>query len=143
MYIESVLHTDLGYPKPRSTNPGEQGVIICDGIGTHLGYHVGKKAINMGMEIMLRVPDLCFVLEGEDTINFKVLVMVMMMVVLVLRLFKVLLMLLMVLLPMLLLLLLLLLQGPMVLLLLLMLFLVSMLLVLMPMLMMIARPLML
>jgi hypothetical protein len=45
IYIETVLHPALGYPKPRSTHPGEQGVIICDGVGTHLGYHVVKKTI--------------------------------------------------------------------------------------------------
>ena len=72
LYIEDVLHPALGYPKPRSTHPGEQGVIICDGVGTHLGYHVVKKAIELGMEIVLRVPHLSFVLQGEDTINFKV-----------------------------------------------------------------------
>ncbi len=72
MYIEEVLHPALSYPKPRSTHPGEQAVIICDGIMTHLGYHVGTKAIALGMEILLRVPHLSFVLQGEDTINFKV-----------------------------------------------------------------------
>ena len=57
--------------QPRSTHPGEQGVIICDGVGTHLGYHVVKKTIDFGMEILLRVPHLSFVLQGEDTVNFK------------------------------------------------------------------------
>jgi hypothetical protein len=47
-------------------------VIICDGVGTHLGYHVVKKAIELGIEILLRVPHLSFVLQGEDTVNFKV-----------------------------------------------------------------------
>jgi hypothetical protein len=47
-------------------------VIICDGVGTHLGYEVVKKAIALGMEILLRVPQLSFVLQGEDTVNFKV-----------------------------------------------------------------------
>ena len=47
-------------------------MIICDGVGTHLGYHVVKKAIELGIEILLRVPHLSFVLQGEDTVNFKV-----------------------------------------------------------------------
>jgi hypothetical protein len=56
----------------RSTHPGEQGVIICDGVGTHLGYNVVRKAIDLGMEILLRFPHPSFVLQGEDTMNFKV-----------------------------------------------------------------------
>jgi hypothetical protein len=71
-YIKHVIHPALGYPKPRDTHPGEQGVIICDGVGTHLGYHVVKMAIELGIEILLRVPHLSFVLQGEDTVNFKV-----------------------------------------------------------------------
>ena len=47
-------------------------MLICDGVGTHLGYHVVKMAIELGIEIMLRVPHLSFVLQGEDTVNFKV-----------------------------------------------------------------------
>ncbi len=43
-----------------------------NGVGTHLGYHVVKKAIDLGMEILLRVPHLSFVLQGEDTMNLKV-----------------------------------------------------------------------
>jgi hypothetical protein len=31
-----------------------------------------EKAIELGMEILLRVPDLSFVLQDEDTVNFKV-----------------------------------------------------------------------
>ena len=72
IYISDVLYSALGYPKPRATPPGEQGVIICDGVGTHLGYQVVMKAVELGMEILLRVPHLSFVLQGEDTINFKV-----------------------------------------------------------------------
>ena len=72
LYISDVLYPALGYPKPRTTQPGEQGVIICDGVGTHLWYQVAMKAIELGMEILLRVPHLSFVLQGEDTINFKV-----------------------------------------------------------------------
>ncbi len=60
-YIEDVLRPALGYPKPRSSHPGEQGVIICDGVGTHLGYNVVNEAIDLGMEILLRVPHLSFV----------------------------------------------------------------------------------
>ncbi len=47
-------------------------MIICDGVGNHHGYEVVNKAIALGMEILLRVPHLSFVLKGEDTVNFKV-----------------------------------------------------------------------
>jgi hypothetical protein len=47
-------------------------VIVCDGVGTHLGSNVVLKTIELGMEILLRVPHLSFVLQGEDTVNFKV-----------------------------------------------------------------------
>ncbi len=48
-------------------------MIICDGVGTHLGSNnVVLKTIELGMEILLRVPHRSFVLQGEDTVNFKV-----------------------------------------------------------------------
>jgi hypothetical protein len=72
IYIEDVLYPALGYPKHRDTHPVHQGVIVCDGVGTHLGYSVVKKAVDMGMEILLRVPHLSYLLQGEDTMNFKV-----------------------------------------------------------------------
>jgi hypothetical protein len=71
IYIADILYPALGYPKPRFDHPGEQGVIISDGVGTHLGYSVVKKTISLGMEILLRVSHLSFVLQGEDTVNFK------------------------------------------------------------------------
>jgi hypothetical protein len=71
-YIENVFKPALGYPLPRVTHPGEQGVIVCDGVGSHLCYNVIEKAIELGMEILLRVPNLGFVLQGEDTVDFKV-----------------------------------------------------------------------
>ena len=70
-YIENVLHPALGYPPPRDTHPGQQGVIVCDGVGTHICYDVIERAIKFGMEILLRVPNLSFALQGEDLINFK------------------------------------------------------------------------
>ena len=45
---------------------------ISDGVGNHLGYQVVMKAIELGMENLPRVPHLNFVLQGEDTVNFKV-----------------------------------------------------------------------
>lgn len=72
-YMTEVLHPALGYPKPRETHPGQQGVIICDGVGTHIGHKVVETAIKLGMEIVLRVPHLSFALQGEDTVNFRVL----------------------------------------------------------------------
>jgi len=44
----------------------------CIGLDPNLGYHVVKTAISLGMEILLRVPHLSVVLQGEDTVNFKV-----------------------------------------------------------------------
>jgi hypothetical protein len=70
-YIEKVLKPALGYHLPRDTHPGEEGVIVVDGVGSHLRYNVIKKNIELGMEIFLRVPNLSFVLQGEDTVNFK------------------------------------------------------------------------
>jgi hypothetical protein len=71
LYVKEILHPALGYPKPRDTHPGEQDVIICDGVGTHIGYYVLKTAVELGIEILLRVPNLSFALKGEDLINFK------------------------------------------------------------------------
>ncbi len=71
-YIENVLRPALGYPLPRDTHPGEQGVIVCYGVGSHLCFVVVEKAIELGLEILLRVPNLSYGLQGEDTVNFKV-----------------------------------------------------------------------
>ncbi len=45
---------------------------MCDGVGTHLTYPVVKRVVVLGLEIVLRVPHLSWVLQGEDTVNFKV-----------------------------------------------------------------------
>ncbi len=63
-YIENVLRQTLGYPRPSENHPGEQGVIVCDGVGSHLCFNVIEKAIELA--------NLNFVLQGEDTVNFKV-----------------------------------------------------------------------
>ena len=70
-YFESVLHPAAGYPPPRDKEPGKQGVVVCDGVGTHTGLAVLKRAVELGLEVLLRVPNLSFVLQGEDTVNFK------------------------------------------------------------------------
>ncbi len=61
-YIEQILQPALGYPLPRDAHPGEQGVIVCDGVGSHLCFTVVEKAIELGMEILLRAPNLSYVL---------------------------------------------------------------------------------
>ena len=71
-YIEEILWPSLGYPKPRDSHLGQQGVVTCDGVGTHLAYSVVKRAIELGLEIVLRVPHLTWVLQGKYTVNFKV-----------------------------------------------------------------------
>ena len=43
----------------------------CDGVGTHLGYSVVMKALELGLEILLQVPHLSYALQEEDTVNFK------------------------------------------------------------------------
>ena len=70
-YIETVLYPTLGYPLHRDSHPGHQGVIVCDGVGTHLGANVLLAAVRLGMEILLRTPNLSYILQGEDTVNFK------------------------------------------------------------------------
>ena len=70
-YMEKVLYPAVGCPPHRDDKPGEQGVIICDGVGTHTGMQALRKAIELGCEVILRVPHLSFVLQGEDTVNFK------------------------------------------------------------------------
>jgi hypothetical protein len=71
-YVENVLRPALGYPLPRATHPGEQGFVVCDGMGSHLCFPVVEKDIEFGMEILLRVPNLNYILQGEDTNTFKV-----------------------------------------------------------------------
>ena len=69
-YLKNVIGPALHGTKPRAAASGEQGVIFCDGVGTHLGITVLETALEMGCEIILRVPHLSFVLQGEDTISF-------------------------------------------------------------------------
>jgi hypothetical protein len=71
IYLETIIHPSLGRPKPRTTHHGQQGVVIWDGVGTHLGYAVVMKALDLGLEILVRVPHLSHIFEGEDTVNFK------------------------------------------------------------------------
>lgn len=70
-YFEQTLYPALGCPPPRDDKPGEQGVIVCDGVGTHTGMQVLTRMVALGCECILRVPNLSFVLQGEDTVNFK------------------------------------------------------------------------
>jgi hypothetical protein len=45
VYVEIVMYPDLGHPKPRDTHLGPQAVIICDGVGVHIGIKVLKESI--------------------------------------------------------------------------------------------------
>ena len=36
-----------------------------------MGYSVVKKAADLGLDILLRVPHLSHILQGEDTVKFK------------------------------------------------------------------------
>ena len=69
-YIKSIIRPALHGTRRRDEAPGEQGVIFCDGVGTHLGITVLEAALDMGAEVILRVHHLSFILQGEDTINF-------------------------------------------------------------------------
>jgi len=71
-YTENVLRSALGYPLPRDTHPGEQGVIVCDGVGSQLCFIVVEKVIELGMEILFNVPNFSYVLQCVGTVNFKV-----------------------------------------------------------------------
>ena len=44
---------------------------MCDGDGAHLCEDVLAMEITLGMEIVLRVPNLSYILQGEDTVYFK------------------------------------------------------------------------
>lgn len=73
---EDYLRTILGPAakavgcKPRAEAAGQQGVIFCDGVGTHLGIAVLEAALELGVEICMPVPHLSHILQGEDTVNF-------------------------------------------------------------------------
>ncbi len=69
IYLETIVYLALGFPKPRRSHPGQQEVVICDGVGTHLGYYVVMKALELGLEILLRIPHLSHILQGKDTVN--------------------------------------------------------------------------
>jgi hypothetical protein len=70
--VENILRLALGYPLPRDTHPGEQGVQVCDGVGSHLCFGAVEKGIEHWMEILVRFTNLRFILQGGDTVNLKV-----------------------------------------------------------------------
>jgi hypothetical protein len=37
-YLKIVLHPALGSPPPRSGDLDKQAIVICDGVGTHIGF---------------------------------------------------------------------------------------------------------
>jgi hypothetical protein len=72
-YLKTVLHPALGSLPPRSDALGKQVVVICDGVGTPIGFSLLEAAVELGIEIVLRVPHLNFRFWGGDTVNFGVL----------------------------------------------------------------------
>jgi hypothetical protein len=72
-YFTKVICTALGCPPPRAEPPGQQGVVTCDGVGTHICFSVFYKPLDLGLEIILRVLHMSFCLQGEHTFNFGVL----------------------------------------------------------------------
>ena len=71
LYLKEINCPTLGCPKPRATHPEQQGVIICDGLGTYIGLNVVLKTDELGLACLLREPHLSNILQGEDTVNFK------------------------------------------------------------------------
>ena len=69
-YVETILYPALQNHKKRAESPGQQGVVFCDGVGTHLGLKVLEAAVDNGIEVVLRVAHLSFRLQGEDTVKF-------------------------------------------------------------------------
>jgi hypothetical protein len=67
------LKTVLGSPPPRSDALGKEAVVICDEIGTHIGFSVLEAALELEIELVLRVAHLSLRLQGEDTVNSRVL----------------------------------------------------------------------
>jgi hypothetical protein len=53
--LKTVLHLALGSPPTRSDALGKQAVVICDEIGTHIGFSVLEAALELEIEIVLRV----------------------------------------------------------------------------------------
>jgi hypothetical protein len=39
-YLKTVLHHALGSPPPRSDASGKQAIVMCNGVGTHIGFSV-------------------------------------------------------------------------------------------------------
>ena len=72
-YVKNILWPALGYPKPRATHPGQQAVVICDGVGSHITLPVLELFAELGIEVILRVPNLSCRLQGEDLISFLLL----------------------------------------------------------------------
>jgi hypothetical protein len=63
-YVMKVLHQVVGSPPSRNDARGHQGVVICDGVGTHIGFAVLETEVEFGLEV---------VLQGEDIVSFSVL----------------------------------------------------------------------
>jgi hypothetical protein len=47
--------------------------VICDGVGTHIGFAVLQTAVELGLEVVPRVSPLSSRVQGEDTVNFSAL----------------------------------------------------------------------
>ena len=73
IYFETIIYPALSHHNPRDSHRGQQGVVICDGFGTHLGYGIVMKALELGLEILVRLSHLSHIFQGEDTVNFKML----------------------------------------------------------------------
>jgi hypothetical protein len=57
-YVKTLLHQDVRSPPSRNDARDQQGEVICD--GTHIGFAVHETAVELGLEVVLRVPHLSF-----------------------------------------------------------------------------------
>jgi hypothetical protein len=71
VYLETIIYPALGRRKPIFSHPGQQGVVIWDRIGTHLGSGVVIKTLDLGLETLERAPHLSHILQGEDAVDVK------------------------------------------------------------------------
>jgi hypothetical protein len=71
-YVRTMLHKAVGSPPSRNDARGQHVVVICDGVGTHIGFAVLEIAVELSFEVVLGVPHLWFRPRGEDNVNFSV-----------------------------------------------------------------------
>jgi hypothetical protein len=54
-YARTLLHHAAGSLSSRKDARGQQGVVICARVGTHIGFAVLETAVELGLEVVLRL----------------------------------------------------------------------------------------